>query len=120
MFSCIVDDAVMQQQAYETTTITRYGHDVNSNANNITQANNMAANVDEQAREIKDMKKRIRRVSALLAETETQRCAERMIYERDTEKMKHDWESANLEVNTAHMIEITQVNKNLYYCIHII
>lgn len=65
--------------------------------------------LNELYKECKELKKRVKRVSSMLAETEAQRCEDRKAYEQDLKIYAEKSQSLLLEKNTASLIELAQV-----------
>ena len=96
MFTCIVEDST---QPYNNEPTSKFSH---SNSSNFENHSTYEDNV-------KELKRRIKRISNLLSETEAQRCTERTVYERSAKDMQISHEKIIMDLNTAHIIELTQV-----------
>jgi len=94
MLSCIVDDSTIAQQ------------EQNRNFYN-DQSTNLTLDTH---RENKDLKKRLKRISNILAETEDQRRVDQIAFEKTINEKDYEYTTKLMDLNTAHVIENTQVN----------
>lgn len=91
MLSCIVDDSTIAQHEQH------------------RGSQNYRTTLDLQ-RENKDLKKRLKRISNILAETEDQRKTDQAAFEKAMSHKDQEFATRLMDMNTAHVIENTQVN----------
>jgi len=108
MFACIVEDATADNQnPYKSSRVGRSNQQATSSSEKRQQSS--FEKYEEISGENRELKKRIKRMSLLVQETEGQRSTDRIIREQYAKDCDAKATAALMEKNTAHMIQLTQV-----------
>jgi putative heme degradation protein len=113
MFACIVEDATADSQnPYQSgsggrgTGRQNQNHGASPADRRVTTP---AERLQDVSAENRELKKKVKRLSLLVQESEAQRAAERLVREQYAKQCDAKATAALMEKNTTHMIELTQV-----------